>query len=142
MATTPQRPVSTSSPPALKADPSGNLAPEHERDPRRPGEGHRVDREAAREERRHAMEDAPPQLNEQMQRSREIETMGVEAWKASQDQRPIEEQPVLVKDALPIGDVLNTPPDVGRRVPGISHPVTETPQRAPVRNPDGSLPRA
>ena len=142
MATTPQRPTSTSAPPALKADPSGNLAPEMESEHRRSGEDHKRDREAAREERRRAMENAPPHINEQMERSREIETMGVEAWKASQDQRPIEEQPVLVKDALPVGDVLNTPPDVGRRVPGISHPVVETPQRAPVRNPDGSLPRA
>jgi hypothetical protein len=83
-----------------------------------------------------------PVLNEQMTRSREIEAMGVENWKAMQDQRPIEEQPVLIENALAGGQsVLNTPVEGQRRVQGITHPVAETPQRAPVRNSDGSIPR-
>lgn len=99
------------------------------------------DREAARAERKAKMEAAPPTLNEQMQRSLEIETMGVTEWQRTQDQRPPEEQPVLVKDALPIGDVLNTPPSASKQVPGVSHPTTPLPDRAPVRDHEGNIKR-
>ena len=91
------------------------------------------DKVAARAEREAKMKAAPPFLNEQMERSREIETMGLTEWQKSQDQRPADEQPVLVKDALPVGDVLNTPQGALKQVPGITHPTTPLPERAPVR---------
>jgi hypothetical protein len=112
-----------------------------------PDHGYNVDqaeREKLRAERISRLEGEDPPINEQMARSREIETIGVEEWKRLQDQRPIEEQPIIVKNYIAGGDVLNTPIEGGsqKRVPGITHPIAETPQKAPVRNPDGSLPRA
>lgn len=101
--------------------------------PRAEAERHSdMDLEALRAERSQRLSEAEPYINEQMQRSREIEMVGVEAWKATQDQRPIEEQPVIVKNAIAGGDVLNTPVEGGRKVPGISHPTMQTPERAPI----------
>jgi hypothetical protein len=135
MATTPQ---STSKP---IAPPLPQSRPVEREDTRgRAPADQESEREALREERAQRLSEAEPYINEQMQRSREIEMMGVETWKASQDQRPEEEQPILVKNAIAGGDVLNTPVEGRRQVPGVSHPTTPLPDRAPVRNADGSVP--
>jgi hypothetical protein len=145
MATTPQTPQRS-------ASASQQQRPEHDPQSHTPKDAphdlgmadkdsrRRPDREAMRRERMDRLDNEDSIVNEQMQRSREIETIGVEAWKQEQDQRPEEERPVIVRGYIAAGDVLNTPLDASKRVPGISHPTTETPQRAPVRNPDGSLP--
>src|SRR5579864_3600327 len=99
-----------------------------------PDHVHNVDqaeRDKMRAERIKRLEGEDSIINEQMQRSREIEMMGVEEWKRQQDQRPVEEQPVIVRNYIAGGDVLNTPIEGGsqKRVPGITHQVAEPPQR-------------
>jgi hypothetical protein len=138
MATTPQPTAKPTAPPLPQSkEPEGQKG---HRDINRDLTDRESEREALREERAQRLSEAEPYINEQMQRSREIEMMGVETWKASQDQRPEEEQPILVRNAIAGGDVLNTPVEGRRQVPGVSHPTTPTPDRAPVRNPDGSVP--
>ena len=101
-----------------------------------------AERDRLRAERQQRLEEADTIVNEQMQRSREIEAMGVEQWKASQDQRPPEERPAVCRKISLREATFPTRPFMAeQRVPGITHPIAETPQRAPVRNPDGSIPR-
>src|SRR5215472_16117622 len=66
-------------------------------------------------------------LHEGLTRSREIEAVGVEAWKAKLDQRPEEDRPQIVKDYIAGGDVLMTKPGSGKQVPGVGPPPPATP---------------
>jgi len=82
-------------------------------------------RDKARADRQARMKDAPPIIDEQRQRSAEIETMGVSEWMREHDDRPDDQKPVLHKGVLPIGDTLDTPPEKQKQVKGVSTPVKD-----------------